>query len=576
MSESSAARDERQLTRRAGAVSLGVVVSRISGLLREQVLAYLFPTALLDAFFAAYTFPSTLREMLGEGALSKAFIATFAAVDAGEGREAAHRLFTRVFRALFLAALLVTVLGVVFAPALVDFVFSREAFRAPLPEALGGRFATGRELTVWLTRLMFPFIFFASLAALYLGALHARHRFFLTGLASSLFNVATIVFAVAGYFSAEALGLHPMAGLAVGVPVGGLAQLAAQAVGLRRAGYRRAPAGGLRATLRDPAFRRVARLFAPAAGAAGTLQINVLISRHFASIGTSWLSWFSMAYRLAQLPSGLIGVALSNAGLPSLTRAAGRGDPEGFARVLTRAGRLTILLGLSAAAGLAAVAEPLVSLIYRRGAFTPEDAAQVTLLLSVFALGLPAFGTAKILTDAFFALGSTRPPLLVAVVGTGVTYLLTRAFVVTADLGQVGLPLAVVSVSYFSLLAQAVLLAPRLGRDGLGRSRARAAYLDLAGAALRALPVALVTGGAAAAVSWAIRSGAGPGTLPDLAAVVAAVGIGLGAFSLAARRLAPADYGPIREAAAPLLRRLLQVLRRRPPGTGSAGAGPAP
>ena len=568
---STAAADERRLARRAGSVSLGVIVSRFSGLLREQVLAYLFPTALLDGFFAAYTFPNTLRELLAEGALSKAFVATFAAVDARDGPEAAHRLFVRAFRALFLLALLVTVLGVVFAPALVDLVFSREAFSEPLPEVLGGPFATGRDLTVWLTRVMFPFIFFAALAALFMGGLHARHRFFFATVASSFFNVAAITFALVGVVAAPALGFHPMAGLAIGVPTGGLAQLAAQAAGFRRTGFRRTPSGGVRATLRDPAFRRMARLFAPAAGAAGTLQLNVLISRHFASAGTSWLSWFSMAYRLAQLPAGLIGVALSHAGLPSLTRASGSGDPEGFARVLTRVGQLMLLLGLTAAAGLIAVAEPLVALIYQRGAFTATDAAQVAAMLSVFALGLPAFGTTKILTDAFFALGSTRPPLLVAIGATGATYLLTRAFVLTAGLDHLGLPLAVVSVSALSAGAQAVLLAPRLGRDRLGRSRARAVYSDLAKTALRGVVVALVVGGAAAAAVAGIRAVLAPGLLAALAATLVPAALGVVVFALAARRLAPAEYAPLRAAAAPLLDRLGARFRRRPPGGGSGG-----
>lgn len=552
-------------------MSLGVIVSRFTGLAREQVLAYLFPTALLDGFFAAYTFPNTLRELLGEGALSKAFVATFARVDARDGPEAAHRLFRRAFRALFLAALLVTVLGVVFAPQLVDLVFSREAFSRPLPPDLGGPFSTGRDLTVWLTRVMFPFIFFAALAALFMGGLQARHRFFLTGVASSFFNVAAISFAFVGVLAAPALGLHPMAGLAIGVPVGGLAQLAAQAIGFRRTGFRRTPAGGVRAALRDPAFRRLARLFAPAAGAAGTLQLNVLISRHFASAGTSWLAWFSMAYRLAQLPAGLIGVALSQAGLPSLTRAAGTGDPDGFARVLTRVGQLMLVLGLAAAAGLIAIADPLVGLIYRRGAFTPEDAAQVAAMLSVFALGLPAFGTTKILTDAFFALGSTRPPFFVALGATGATYLLTRAFVLGAGLDHLGLPLAVVSVSALSASAQMLLLAPRLGRDALGRSRARAVFSDLGRTALRGALVALLVGLAAAGAAAALRSWLGSGLAADLAATVLPAVLGVVVFWRAARRLAPVEYAPLRAAAAPIRERLVSRFRRRS-GSGRGGA----
>ena len=178
-------------------------------------------------------------------------------------------------------SLLVTVVGVVFAPQLVDFVFSRGAFDEPLPESLRFGLETPRELAVWLTRVMFPFIACASVASLFMGGLQARNSFFLPAVASSFFNVTTIVFAALGFLSAPRWGVHPMAGLAIGVPVGGLVQLLVQWRWFRRDGYRPVATGGMRATVSDPAFRRVCRLFAPAAGAAGTLQINV---HHFEAL----------------------------------------------------------------------------------------------------------------------------------------------------------------------------------------------------------------------------------------------------------------------------------------------------
>jgi len=540
--------DERHLARRAGSVSLGVVFSRLTGLVREQTLAFLFPTPLLDAFYAAYTFPNTLREMLAEGALSKAFVATFAAVDQGDGKEAAHRLFGRVFRVLLPVSLLVSVAGVVFAPQLVDLVFSRGAFDTPLPESLRFGVDTPRELAVWLTRVMFPFIACASIASLFMGGLQARNSFFLPAVASSFFNVTTIVFAALGFLAAPRLGLHPMAGLALGVPLGGLVQLLAQWRWFRQAGYRPVPTGGMRATGSDPAFRRVCRLFAPAAAAAGTLQINVIISRHFASAGTSWLAWFTMAYRLVQLPAGLIGVALSSATLPALTRAAGRGDRDGFDRVLGQSGRLMLVLTLAAAAGLIGIAAPFVALIYQRGAFRPEDAEQVALVLSIFALGLPAFGATKLLSDAFFALGSTRPPLLVAVIGTVVTWIATRGFVVEAGYDHLGLPLATVCVAWFSAGLLSALLAPRLGADASGGSRARALFGELAGAGLRALPVAAVTGGSAWLIVLFVGNRLGNGAWAGAATTLLATATGATSFLVAVRFLAGREWEPIRDA----------------------------
>ena len=556
--------EERHLARRAGSVSLGVVFSRLTGLVREQTLAFLFPTRLLDAFYAAYTFPNTLREMLAEGALSKAFVATFAAVDQGDGKEAAHRLFGRVFRVLLPVSLLVAVAGVVFAPQLVDFVFSRGAFDTPFPESLRFGVETPRQLAVWLTRVMFPFIACASLASLFMGGLQARNSFFLPAVASSFFNVTTVVFAALGFLAAPRLGLHPMAGLALGVPLGGLVQLLAQWRWFRRDGYRPVPGGGMRATVSDPAFRRVCRLFAPAAAAAGTLQINVIISRHFASAGTSWLAWFLMAYRLVQLPAGLIGVALSSATLPALTRAAGRGDRDGFGRVLGQSGRLMLVLTLAAAAGLIGIAAPFVALIYQRGAFQPEDAEQVSLVLSIFALGLPAFGATKLLSDAFFALGTTRPPLLVAAVGTVATWIATRSLVVEAGLGHLGLPLATVCVAWFSAGLLAALLVPRLGVDASGRPRARALFGEVAGAGLRALPVAAATGGSAWLIVPLAGSFLGSGAWAGAVTTLLATAVGALVFLLAVRLLAGREWDAIRDA-------LLALGERFGLGGGSGG-----
>ena len=540
--------DGARLARRAGSSSLGVMVSRITGLVREQTLAFLFPTVLLDAFYAAYTFPNTLRELLGEGALSKAFIATFAAEDRNRGRDAAHRLLDRVFRTLVPVALLVTALGVVFAPELVDLVFSRGAFDEPLPASRRWGFETPRELAVWLTRLMFPFIGFASLAALFMGGLQARGSFFRPAIASAFFNITTVVFGVFGYLLAPQLGLHPMAGLAIGVPVGGVVQMLAQAFWFARTGYRPGATGGPRVVLRDPAWRRVCRLFGPAALAAGTLQLNVLISRHFASAGTSWLSWFAMAYRLVQFPAGLINVAISNAALPSLTRLAEPDDREMFVRVLGQSGRLMAVLSLAAGAGLIGIAEPVVSLIYRRGAFTPEDALQVTGMLSVFAVGLPAFGATKLFTDAFFALGSTRKPLVIAVLGTGLTWIATRAFVVAAGFANLGLPLATVSVAWLSAGLLGLLLARHLGRDGQGRARARTVFSEVAGSALRSAPAALATGAAAFQVSKLVRARLGGGAPEELVTSIAGIGAGVLVWVLTIRVLAPREWGEIRDA----------------------------
>ncbi len=554
----SAGEAERLLVHRAGGTTLGVAVSRVTGIVREQLLAALFPTAVLDAFVAAFTLPSTLREMLAEGALSKAFLTVFAQTEERSGRADGDRLLALTIRILLPALALVVVVGIVFAPELVDSFFSGAAMARPPPAGFAAGFATVRDLTVWMTRLMFPFLFFISLAAVFMGGLHARHRFFLPAVASAFFNVTTGVFALAGALIGPEWGIHPVAGLALGVPVGGLVQLGIQWRAFRRTGFRPPSAGAARSVPASrPApgsgLRQVGQLFVPVALAAGSLQIHVLISRHFASMGTSWLAWVYQGYRLAQTPAAFVGVALSHAGLPALSRAAARRDHEEFLAILIRSGRLLMILSLVSAAGLAAIAEPLVAVIYQHGVFRPEDAAAVTTVIRVYVLGLPAFGAAKILTDAFFALGTTRPPLAVTAVGTVLVWFVTDFVVLRIGLGYPGIPLGTVVVAWISTAMLFGLLAPRLGRDGAGRSRARHLLTGVADAGMRGL----MLGGIVGAAAWLVTGSVDPaGRLAvELAVTALATAAGVLAFAVAARRLVPVEFGLLRDAVAGLFGR---------------------
>ena len=275
----------------------------------------------------------------------------------------------------------------------------------------------------------------------------------------------------------------------------------------------------------------------------------MIISRHFASGGGAWLTWFSMAYRLVQLPAALVGVALSHAALPALTRSAGRGDGDDFGGVLAHAGGLMVVLSLAAAAGLIGIAEPLVALAYQRGEFTSADTVEVARVLVLFASGLPAFGATKLLTDAFFALGSTRLPLLVAVIGTGVTWVVTRTLVVTAGLEHLGLPLATVTVAWLSAALLAALLAPRLGKDARGRGRARAVFGEVSKSAVAASPPALAAGAAAAFAVHHLGGHFGGGAGDDLVTTLAAIASGILVWGGTVRIFVPGYWAVIRNAA---------------------------
>ena len=459
----------RALTRSAGTVSIGVMVSRILGLVREQVLAYLFSARIgLDAYYAAFRIPNLLRDMFGEGALSKAFVSTFSEIQEKEGNEAALRLVNLVLSALVLIVGACTLAGVIYADVIVGLVFPGAGFDTPLPAAESYGFASKRELTVRLTQIMFPFIFFVSLAALVMGVLNARGRFLIPALASSFFNIGSIVVGVTGYYMAPRYGQHPTVGMAVGVLAGGALQLLWQLPALFRLGYRYRPVF----KFRDPWLVKVMRLFGPGALIASTVQVNLLVNSIFASRGEGWLTWIMQAFRILHLPLGLIAVAVSVATLPALSRAAAKSDRDGFRETFSLATRLVIVFTVPATIGLLVLAPPIVRLIFEQGRFGPEDTVQVAGALRYYAVGLLSFAAVKIVTDGFYALQDIRAPLVVSVVSVASNVGLNWLFVVRLGMDHRGLALATSMTMTISFVCLWLLLRRRseVGRLDGGRT----------------------------------------------------------------------------------------------------------
>ena len=459
----------RALARSAGTVSVGVMVSRILGLVREQVLAYLFSARIgLDAYYAAFRIPNLLRDMFGEGALSKAFVSTFSEIQEKEGNEAALRLVNLVLSALILVVGAFTLAGVIYADVIVALVFPGAGFDTPLPPGESFGFTTKRQLTVRLTQIMFPFIFFVSLAALVMGVLNARGRFLIPALASSFFNIGSIVVGVTGYFLAPRYGQHPTVGMAVGVIAGGALQLLWQLPSLFRLGYRYRPVF----SFRDPWLVKVMRLFGPGALIASTVQVNLLVNSFFASRGEGWVTWIMQAFRILHLPLGLIAVAVSVATLPALSRAAAKADGDRFRETFSLATRLVIVFTVPATIGLLVLAPPIVRLIFEQGRFGPEDTVQVAGALRCYAVGLLSFAALKIVTDGFYALQDIRAPLIVSVVSVVSNAGLNWLFVVRLGMDHRGLALATSMTMTISFVWLWLLLRQRseVGRLDGGRT----------------------------------------------------------------------------------------------------------
>ena len=401
----------QSVTRAAGIVSIAVMGSRILGLAREAAIAYYFRSKLSgDAFYLAFRIPHFLRDLFGEGILSKAFITTFLATEAEDGEQASWNLANRVFNLTFLILTSIAVLGIAFAPAIVD-VLAREDFDERLDATAHHGFDTKVELTIYLTQLMFPYLLFVSLAAIAMGLLNSKGKFGIPACASSFFNVSSLVIGVGGYYLFPVAGMHPVTGMAVGVFVGGIAQFAIQMPSMYRVGFRYRPL----LSLRDPRVLQVIRLVGPAVLGVAVVQVNQFTNTFFITSGSAWLTWISRAYRVVHLPIGLFGVAISTVALPQLAKFATAGETENFRNSLSYALRLMLILTVPAAVGLMVLSAPICRFLYERGETGVSDTIGTAGVLFVYAFGLCGFSTLKIVTDGFYAYKDIRAPVIVSI-----------------------------------------------------------------------------------------------------------------------------------------------------------------
>ena len=461
-----------KIVRSAGVVSAAVLLSRITGLAREAVFAGLFGSGLAyDAFVAAFRIPNLLRDLLAEGSLSSAFVTTFSQTLSARGKSAAHDLSSQVTTLLTPLLALICLLGVIFAPQLVDLLFPGYA-------AIEGK----KELTVLLTRIMMPFLLFIALAAKAMGVLNSSGRFGIPALASAFFNVASVGSGlVIGFVLGPRLGIEPIVGMTIGTLMGGMAQYCCQIPELRRLGLRFRP----KFDFSNPALRQVLRLMGPTVIGAAAVQVNVMVNSIFASeiTGPSGeaingpVAWLSYAFRFMQLPLGLFGVAVASATLPVISRDAGSRHIAEFRETLSRSLGLVFLLTVPSAVGLVVLSRPIVGVIFQRGEFTANDTEQTALALSFYCLGLAAYAAIKTLTPAFYALDNVRAPVVVSVFSIALNYGLNHLFVERLGWGHWALALSVslVATLNFSLL----LLFMRAKIGGIGGRRLLTAVLKI-------------------------------------------------------------------------------------------------
>lgn len=392
-------KEGRSLMRSAGLISAFTFLSRILGLVREQVFAALLgagsgPHA--DAFLAAFRIPNLLRDLFAEGALSAAFVPVYSRVLVNEGRPAAFRLASRVLTVLAVAMAVLMLLG---------FAFTGPLVRAITPgfDAIPGKV----EMTVLLTRVMLVFLPLVSFAAVAMGMLNAHERYSMPALAPALFNVVAIAWGGLlwwmGFPAAEVA-----VGWALGTLLGGAAQFLVQLPPLWRDGWRPrldwAPS--------DPALRSMLGLMAPATVGLAAVQVNIFVSTIFASQEQGAIAWLQYAFRLLYLPIGVFGVAVGTIATTGLSRRAAEGDMDGLRDTLGRSLRTLAFLTIPATAGLMVLSVPIVRLLFERGLFTPDDTRQTAAALTLYATGLLFYTGVKVLAPAFYAVGTPRVPLV--------------------------------------------------------------------------------------------------------------------------------------------------------------------
>ncbi len=441
------------LFKAASTVSLMTLASRITGLVRDLLMASTFgASGLTDAFNVAFRIPNLFRRLFAEGAFSQAFVPTLAHSKERDGEDATRRLIDGVATALAWALLITCVVGVAAAPVLVWLLAS--GFKNS-PQSF--------DSAVFMTRWMFPYIGFMSMVALSAGILNTWKRFAVPAATPVLLNIAMIAAAWLGAPWFASMGIEPIYAMAGGVMLGGVLQLAVQIPVLRRMGL--LPRVGLswqklKAALADPGVRNVGAMMAPALLGVGVSQISLMINTQIASwLGPGNVTWLDYAGRLMEFPTAMLGVALGVVLMPQLASARANADPVRYSAMLDWGLRLVVLLAVPSCVALLVFNVPLVAVLFHYGAFKDSDVHQVALALGAYGAGLVGLVAIKVLAPGFYASQDMRTPVRIAIVVLVVTQLLNIALV--PWLRHTGLAL---SISLGALLNAGWLLAGLMKR----------------------------------------------------------------------------------------------------------------
>ncbi len=530
MGEGIAMSEKRNIARAAGVLGFATIVSRIMGMVRDMVVSRLFGAGFAtDAFFAAFQIPNMLRRFFAEGALTSAFVPTFSEWYTQKGERETRDLANVCFTLLTIVMAGITLLGILFSPQIVHLMFP--GFRAEPSKV---------ELTVFLNRLMFPYIFFISLVALCMGILNTVRHFFTPAISTVFLNLSMIFCA---------LFLHgrfqvPITALAVGVLLGGILQLLLQLPTLHRKGFALRP----RFDFHHPAVRKITLLMGPSVFGVGVYYLNITVGNILASLlPQGSVSYLYYAQRLFEFPQGIFTVSVAQAVLPSMSRQAAAGETTEMKESLAFGLRLTLFITIPATAGLLVCSTPIFSLLFMGGAFDYVKAEKCAQALVYYSLGLSVVALVRVIVPAFYALKDTKTPVYTAFIA----FVLNVCFslLLMRPLLHGGLALATTLSSLCNLVLLVHFLRKKVGPFG-GRGVALAGVKAL----FASLPMVAVVYWAMGLVDWSLSGH----KLVKAAALGGAVAAGIGVFLLVAHLLRSEEAGE----AIGLFRR--KVMKRSP------------
>jgi putative peptidoglycan lipid II flippase len=402
-----------KIAKAAGVMSVATFISRVLGFIRDMILArYFGATGTSDIFFVAFRIPNLLRELFAEGSMSSAFVPVLTEYQTKKGDGDANSLVRATFFFLLFVVGALCALGIVFAPAIVKVI------------ALGWDPGSAKfAAAVLLTRIMFPFLLFISLASIVMGALNTRGVFFIPALAPAVLNIVTIVciIALAGQFT------NPVIAAAIGVTFGGLVQFLFQLPAFFRRGFSFSKGGRVGEAAPHhynglhPGLKRIGLLLVPMTAVLAANQINIFISTILASyLADGSISYLYYSMRLIQFPVGIFGVAMGMAVLPTLSEHAAKNEFGILKDDFSFALRLLFFITVPAMVGLIALRLPIVSALFQHGEFTFAATVSTADALMYYSLGIWAMVGVRILNSTFYSMQDTRTPFRIMICGVAI------------------------------------------------------------------------------------------------------------------------------------------------------------